>query len=254
MDGTAFNKPTRSFLHKQVEAYRLAIGAGCLTVLLVLSGCNLKTNTLNQNGVRAFQSGQVPQAINEFQKAMMSNPGNADSYYNLAASYLALGRQQQNKQWFDQAEQLYRQAISVNDQHVDAHRGLAALLVETDRKDFAFDLLQTWQGRNPGATSPLIELARLHQEFGDDRRATDLLADALRINGNDARALWAMAHVREGQGELQLAMENYARILQVDPAQTDAASRIAALQTRMANGSANPGQNRYGSNPATARR
>ncbi|MEM7455518.1 MAG: tetratricopeptide repeat protein [Planctomycetota bacterium] len=226
-----------------------------LGLIAVISGCNLRSNSLNENGVRAFQNGNVSMAINEFQKAMIENPASADAYYNLGASYFALGRQNQNEQWLEQAEQLYRNAIQLDDQHIDAHRGLAALLVETEREEFAFDLLQTWQARHPESTAPLIELARLHQEYGDNRRATDLLADALKLDGNDPRALKAMGHIREVQGEYQLALENYNRALQIDPRLTDTADRISALQSRIAQNVPTAGSiDRYGMNPANTAR
>ena len=156
------------------------------------------------------------------------------AYYNLGSSYFRLGKQQQNKQWVEQAESLFRQSIALNNQHTDAHRSLACLLVETDREEFAFDLINSWRTRNPGSTEPLVELARLHHEYGDNRRATDFLADALRLDTNNLRALKAMGRVRETQGQINLALENYSRALQIDSRQTDVADRINVLQTQLA--------------------
>ena len=205
-----------------------------LTVAIVYSGCKLQANRHNVCGIQAYQSGQVAQAINEFQKALTADPQNANAYYNLGASYAALGKQSKNKTWLDQSEQLYRQAISLDDQHVDAHRGLTALLVETNREKYAFDLLNTWRQRHPGQSEPLIELARLYQEYGDKRRASDLLADALKLDSNNTRALKALGHVRDSQGEYQLALQNYTRVLQLDPQQTDVATRVAEIQNYLA--------------------
>jgi tetratricopeptide (TPR) repeat protein len=198
-------------------------------VVVVLAGCNLQSNRKNVAGREAFERGQYAVAINEFQKSLNANPNNADAYYNLAASFGALGKQAKNKQWLEQAEQLYRQSISLNDQHVDAHRGLAGLLIETGREQFAFDLMNQWKQRYPTSTQPLVELARLYQEYGDTNRATDLLADALRINPGDVRSLVAMGHIREVGGQTHLAIDNYLRALQQDLVQ-----RVAALQSRVA--------------------
>ncbi|MEL7498794.1 MAG: tetratricopeptide repeat protein [Planctomycetota bacterium] len=202
--------------------------------VLASAGCNLQANRRNTIGRQAFEQGQYAVAINEFQQALNSNPQNADAYYNLAASFSAFGKQTKNRQWQDQAEQLYRQAISIDDQHADAHRGLAALLIETQRESFAFDLLNQWKTRYPAATEPLVELARLYQEYGDARRATDLLADALRINPGDLRSLKAMGHLRELEGQTHLALDNYLRALQVNGNQPDLQQRVASLQTQLA--------------------
>ncbi len=233
------------------------------TILIVfvftgLSGCNFNADRHNISGIQAFQSGQTAQAINEFQKALTANPNDANAYYNLGMSYSTLAKQTKNQQWSDQAEQLYRQAISLNGQHAEAHRALASHLVETGREQYAFDLLQQWQQRNPGQTQPLVEQARLYQEYGDNRRASDLLTDALKIDSNCKVALQALGHVRETQGQYQLALENYLRVLQLDPQQTDVANQVARLQTRLAQQPAGGNPNvvppRYGSaSPNTSR-
>ena len=220
-------------------------------LILITCGCKMKANQHNATGLQAFQSGQVSQAINEFQRALNIDPQNANALYNLGASYAALGKQAKNQTWVEQAEQLFRQAITVDSQHVEAHRGLSALLIESGKEKFAFDLLDQWRLRNPGNTEPLIELARLYQEYGDQRRASDLLTDALKLNSNDTRALKALGHVRETQGQYKLALENYLSVVQLDPMQSDLLPKVAALQNQLANlpmtAPSNPPTPRYGS-------
>ena len=211
-------------------AYLVVIAAA----LVGQSGCKIQADRFNSVGRQAFEQGQYAVAINEFQQALKTNPNNADAYYNLAASYGALGKQTRNKQWLAQAEQLYRQSISLNDQGVDAHRGLAALLIETGQEQYAFDLINQWKQRYPTSNAPYVELARLYQEYGDTSRATDILADSLRLNPNDTRSLVAMGHIRESAGQPYLAIDNYTRALQVDGSQQALAQHVAALQSRVA--------------------
>jgi len=217
----------------------------CLTLVVLgvslVSGCSLVARKHNVTGTGLFESGQASRAINEFQTALQRDNRNADAWYNLGATYYALGKQSNNRAWIDQSETLFRQAISIDDKHADAHRALAALLVETGRERFAFDLLHTWQRRRPELSDPLVELARLHQEFGDVNRASDYLADAIRIDTNNPRVLKAMGHVRERQGQLAMALDNYSRSYQLDNRQLDVASRINELQARLA-GNQVPGQ------------
>ena len=201
-----------------------------------LTGCRFAANRQNSIGRQAYESGQIAQAINRFQRALNLNPNNADAYYNLASSYYLLGKQQQNDQWVAQAEQLFRQSIALNDQHIDAHRALSALLIETNRERYAFELVDAWRQRYPQSAEPLIEIARLYQEYGDHRRATDFLSDAVRIDSQNVRALKALGHVREAQGQLQLAMENYNRALQLDTSQYDVAQRVRQIAVRLAEG------------------
>ena len=202
--------------------------------MLTASGCNLGAQRHNTIGRQAYDQGQYAAAINEFQQALSLNPKNADALYNLGASYYLLGKQSNNPQWLRQSEQLYRQAIAFNDQHVDAHRGLASLLIETNQEKYAFDLINAWKNRYPTSTEPIVELARLYQEYGDNRRATDLLADALKLDSNNVRTLKAMGHLREVQGQTHLALDNYLRVLQIDGRQNDVAAKVASLQTQLA--------------------
>ena len=228
------------------SAYLVVIGAA----LICQSGCKIQADRFNSVGRQAFEQGRYAVAINEFQQALKSNPNNADAYYNLAASYGALGKQTQNKQWVTQAEQLYRQSISLDDQHVDAHRGLAGLLIESGQEQYAFDLINQWKQRYPSSNAPLVELARLYQEYGDTSRATDILADSLRLNPNDTRSLIAMGHIRERAGQTHLAIDNYTRALQVDGSQQGLAQHVAGLQSRVASLPASTGSQQAPANQA----
>ncbi len=206
--------------------------------LVLTTGCSMFARRHNVLGTELFLSGQTSRAINEFQTALSRDQQNPDAWYNLGATYYALGKQSSHRPWIDQAETLFRQAISLDERHVAAHRSLAALLVETGRERFAFDLLNTWARRQPQLSEPLVELARLHQEYGDVARSADYLADALRIDTNNPVILKAMGHVRERQGQLALALENYSRSYQLDSRQMDVAQSINQIQARLAGNNA----------------
>ena len=220
-----------------------AIVAMVLICPLFVCGCNWSATRHNTLGRESFLNGQFSQAINQFQQALNREPNNPDALYNMGVTYFTLGKQSRNTQWIGQGEQLLRQSIAQNDQHVDAHRSLAVLLVESGRRSDALDLLNTWQQRHPESSEPLVELARLYQEFGDQTQATNLLANALQVDGTNIRALKAMGHVRELQGQYNLALDNYLRSYQLDSRQVDVATKISEMQTRIAQATTN--------NPAT---
>jgi tetratricopeptide (TPR) repeat protein len=204
-----------------------------LTLLtLVASGCS--ANRFNVEGSKYYQQGQYSQAINSFQQAIKAQPRDANGYYNLGVTFHNLGNQTKNSQSLVQAESFYRQAIENNPDHVDAHRGLAVLLAETNRKQLAFDSLRDWLARRPDSAEPRIELARLYKEFGDKSTATQLLSDALNVDYRNARALRALGHIREENGDLSQAIANYERAYQIDELQKDLPGRIAYLQQRLA--------------------
>ena len=98
------------------------------------------------------------------------------------------------------AETCYRQCLERNPNHRDCHRGLAVLLIEENRTTEAFTSIQTWATQSPSLAEPRMELARLYEEFGNKEAATNTLADAVRLNPNDARQWAALGKVREETG------------------------------------------------------
>lgn len=196
-------------------------------------GCNAAARFQNIRGRQAFEVGQYNEAAQRFQLALVRKPYDSNALYNLGATYHAAAKATRNWPLLATSEQYYRQAISADPRFSDAHRGLAVLLAETGRTDAAFDLVRTWQQRNPQSPEPLIELARLYQEFGDRRQATQLLTDALVRDAQNPRALTALANIRELDGQYQLALQDYYRAYQVNGQQPAVAAKIAQLQNQL---------------------
>lgn len=217
-----------------------------LLILLVLTqfGCSLSSSGRNVDGVRSFESGEYQAAIEDFQQALASDPKNANAYYNLGATYYAMGKQQGNAQLMQQSEGLYHQCLDLEPNHTDCYRGLACVLVDTNRSDSAFTLLKRWGTRNPNDPAPHIELARLHEEFGDHDNAARQLTDALHLDSSNARAWTALGRLREQEGQTAQALANYQQAYNLNKNQPGLAQHIASLQQNLAvaalQGNANP--------------
>jgi len=199
-------------------------------------GCGSLPNTNNAAGVRLYQQGQYAAAMQQFQQALLAEPRNADAYYNLAASYHRVGAAQQDRQSLAQAENLYNQCLDRDENHTDCHRGLAVLLVETERSDRAFALIQNWAARNPRSAEARVELARLYEEFGDAETAKTNLQTAVQLDQANARAWAALGRLRERAGDPSQALANYQRSLQLNRQQPALAERVAFLQSQVPSG------------------
>jgi len=207
---------------------------GCCWLLSLGSlGCHFQAARHASDGRMHFQSGQMASAIDSFQQAVMVQPRSADANYNLGAAYYYAAKTTGQPHLNPKSEDLLRQAIAINPSHVDAYRTLAALYVETNRPNEAFQLIRNWQVQQPANPEPLIEMARLYREHNDATRSVQYLADALTLDPAHARALVAMGNLREEQGQLELALKNYTRSYQVNAYQPEVAQRIASLQQRM---------------------
>ncbi len=208
-----------------------------LTVAIPIStGCQMTANGQNADGARLYQQGQYQAAVQRFQQALANDPSNADAYYNMASAYHRMGTAGRDKATVKQAEGLYNQCLDLEPNHTDCYRGLAVLLVETERPEKAFTLLKGWAARNPQNINARIELARLYKEWGDTESARVNLEQAVAINANsrDASRAWAaLASLREESGDYSQAMANYQRAHSLDGFQSGLTQRMAALQQRV---------------------
>jgi tetratricopeptide (TPR) repeat protein len=198
-------------------------------------GCsNVTSQALNSEGVRLYQNGNYIQAAEQFQRAIASNPKQADGYYNLASALHKNGKLHNRQEDLAQAEQLYNQCLDYNPDHTECYRGLAVLLTETKRNDAAFRLLEGWAGRNPKQADPQIELARVLEETNNMPQASARLVQALAVDPRNSRALTALGRLREQSGDPQQALANYQRSLAINRFQPEVAMRVASLQAATA--------------------
>ena len=174
----------------------------------------------------------MPKRSRKFQEATYDNPRDADGYYNIAATYHRMGREEHCESDLKQAEKFYNDCLDRNPNHTECYRGLAVLLAEQNRKDAAFRLLQGWVDREPMSADAKVELARLYEESGNRLAAKDCLVEALEAQPDHARALTALGKIREEAGDKAQALANYQRSLSRDSRQPYVASRINAPARR----------------------
>ncbi len=201
--------------------------------LVFATGCQWTSSGQNAAGARLYEQGQYTAAMQQFQKVISSNPQNPDGYYNLAATTHRLGTLRRDPDLIQQAESLYNQCLDHDPNHVECHRGLAVLLVDSGRPDRAFALLKNWASQNPINSEPRIELARLYEEHGEPQTALKYLEDAVQQNSNNARAWMALANLREQSGDLTQALQNYQRALALNAGDPQITERVAALSRQL---------------------
>jgi tetratricopeptide (TPR) repeat protein len=209
-----------------------------ITFLVVLAalagaGCRMVSTGRNVDGVRFFQQGQYPVALQRFDAAMTIDPRNPDTYYNKAAVMHRMGLASRDQNSLTQAESLYQQALAYDPNHVDAYRGLAVLLTETGRTPEAFNLLNRWAVSSPTSADARVELARLHEEYNQPREAEAALNTALQIDVRNYRALAALGRLRETQGNYAQALQNYQAAYAINRFQPELQAKIASLQSRV---------------------
>ena len=194
------------------------------------TGCGMMSHQENVQGVQYYQQGNLNAAVDKFQRSLENDPQNADGYYNLAATYHQLAKMRQNPADLRQAENFYQRCLAVNPNHGDCRRGLAVLLMDQGRAPDSFRMLQEWAATAPQLPDPKVELARLHEEFGDKESAKARLQEAIAVSPNNSRALAALGKLREESGDIDQAYAVYARSLATNQNQPQVAARLAAIQ------------------------
>ncbi|HWC88801.1 MAG TPA: tetratricopeptide repeat protein [Pirellulales bacterium] len=218
-----------------------ALAAGLLAIVSSgLTGCRAASQVQNAQGVRQFQQGQYQAAIQRFQKAVASDPNNANSYYNLASAYHRLGDLNHRQEDLVQAENYYNQCLDHDQNHRDCYRALAVMLVEEHRSQEALRLLEIWANHNPTSSAPKVELARLYQEFGQRDAARAQLLEALSVNPYDSQASAALGRLYEEDGNQSQALVNYQRSLGQNSFQPELAARADSIRTAMGTNSTVP--------------
>ena len=217
-----------------------AVPFSWLVAALTLTGCHSAGTNQNVQGVEQFQQGQPQAAIQNFEKALSDNPSNPDAFYNLGATYHYIGKQKQDPRMLQESEALYNRCLDLDPDHVTCHRALAILLVDTNRPQSAFTLLERWSARNPQMADARIEMARLSEEFGETDRAKQYLTDAIDVDPTNARAWSALARLREQDGQLAQALNNYQQAYHLNNYQPGVAQRMASVQQQITTGTVTP--------------
>ncbi|MEI8210645.1 MAG: tetratricopeptide repeat protein [Planctomycetota bacterium] len=213
---------------QRLTSLGLLIGCCCM-----MAGCQFGARGNNGKGVAMFQQGRYAEALQYFEQAKQTNAANPDTYYNLASTYHKLGNAAKDQKMLDNAESIYNQCLDLSPNHVDCHRGLAVLLVDKGQADKAFSLMKNWATSNPTLADPRIELARLNQEFNQNKIAEQYLSEALALDPNNYRAWAFKGSMRESAGDLMQAVQNYNQSLALNAAQPELYQRIGALNVRL---------------------
>jgi tetratricopeptide (TPR) repeat protein len=226
-------KPVNRTLLSKLAGIRPAALAALLPLLVASFGCRMVSQGRNVDGVRYFQQGQYPVALQRFDAALTIDPRNPDTYYNKAAVYHRIGLANRDQNALTQAESLYNQCLDLSPDHVDCHRGLAVLLAETGRSPQALALLTNWVNSSPRNAEARVELARLYEEQSQPQRAETALNEALALDMRNWRAHAALGRLKEQAGDYPQALQNYNYAYSLNRFQPEIQRQIASLQTRV---------------------
>jgi tetratricopeptide (TPR) repeat protein len=152
---------------------------------------------------------KVLAARDDYAFIIEKNPGNADAYLGMARTYAVEDNYPKAFQFTDEA--LKRDA-KLRDAYV-----LKGLMFQTqDKINLAISSYQTAVEIDPNFYSGYVALGTLHEKKNDPM-AVEYYNTALSIDSNGIEALYGKALFHQNANEIEMAQENYRKLLQVDP-------------------------------------
>jgi tetratricopeptide (TPR) repeat protein len=143
-------------------------------------------------GVLAYQLGDMDTALAEFQSALEADPDDADTHYQLGATYLILaypmGATQPDSDRLAQAKAEFDRALEVSPGKPEALVGLANIYMLQNDMDQAIELLEQVVAERPDMREALFALGRSYAAVGETEKAITTLQQFL---DTDPPAVWA---------------------------------------------------------------
>jgi outer membrane protein assembly factor BamB/Tfp pilus assembly protein PilF len=155
-----------------------------------------------ERGLALFEAGDVSNAIDELEKALLYDRENTLAHGNLGLIYRQLGR-------LDEAERAYLTAMELEPRDPWLHRGLGAVYEAKERPDRAQEEYRQAVELDPTDAQGRYELGNALLAEKKLEAAVDEFCDALEIDPGLDEARNQLAAIYRGRGMNEAALEQY---------------------------------------------
>lgn len=142
------------------------------------------------------------------------------------AEALALAVQHHQAGELQSAEQIYRQILAVNPNHVDSLHLLGVIALQTSQYDSAVTFIRRAIELGPAEPAFHINLGNAFEAQGKPDEALASYCRALALNPNDGIANYNLANTLQSQGRLDDAAAAYRRTLELNPNHAEALNNL----------------------------
>jgi tetratricopeptide (TPR) repeat protein len=143
-------------------------------------------------GVLAYQSGDMATAQSEFGAALSADPTDADTHYQLGATYLVqaypMGAMEPDPEFLQQAESEFQRALELVPGKPEALVGMANVQMLRGEMEAAVELLEEAIAQSPSMREALFALGRSYAALGQTEKARTTLRQFL---DTDPPTMWA---------------------------------------------------------------
>lgn len=170
--------------------------------------------------------GDVAAATSTLEKAAAAAPGNATTLVNLGRARLAANRP-------DEAEALFRRALSHSPDSVEARVGLAEVAGRRGRSEEAIRWLEEIRVDDARAIASRLLLARLYLAARDTGKASKTLTEALSLAPNRTDVLVAAGGLLQEFGQHEQALGYFRKASDLEPRQASHWQNVAQAQAAL---------------------
>lgn len=173
-------------------------------------------------GVGYERVGNFQYAVNMYEKAILLDPRQSESY-------VAIGNIAYNTNRLDIAESMFRKAIENSPESLSARYGLAKVFL--DKKNFsdAERLYNEILELKPNEMDALNALGVIYSMKGAKEKAKAMFLEVLKIDEKNTEALYNLAGLYRNEGDLQKAKETYERVIKIDYRNADALNNLGVI-------------------------
>ena len=172
-----------------------------------------------QEALTLFNKGNIQESILAYSEFIAAYPTHAP-----AICMLGMAKCQQRK--FDEAEALFRRAIEINPNMIEAHINLGSTLQYSSRIDEAISAYQRVIQLSPDNSIVLYNLGSALQEKGNLEQAIQCYIDSLKLAPNNYHAFKNLGNAFKDTGRLEAALKSYESALALSADSVDTISNM----------------------------
>lgn len=157
-----------------------------------------------------YRNRQYGDALRELQTVVVLDPAHAGAYYHMGLIYHETGKRHD-------AEAMYKKAVSLRFDFVEARTNLGGVYAESGRFEEAINMITSALRINPGYADAHRFLGLIYHDLGRLDESVRELKTAIRLDEGHAEAHNSLGEVYEQMGKKQEAVAAFRKALTLNP-------------------------------------
>ena len=179
-------------------------------------------NTWNNLGIMAARAGDTGTAIQDFQRALETDPDHSIALRNLGSAY------RQKKQWAE-AERVFKRALALNPDDAESNYGLGMVYAQQNDTERAYSYLQKALAARPVYPEALNNLGILYLRTRRMDEAKHSFEESIRLAPAYDQSYLNLARVYSIEGDKERAKEVLLELLKQHPDHVEAKEELMRL-------------------------